>query len=178
MITVVGTCTIIQNYFRQASFPAAFQLLPRQLPGQWLLSRWPPPDHRSLALWQSKSNKTSPGNAFCLLALSTAIQNASPMTYQLAQVWKGEFYRFKDVEYITNDYPLKPPIFLHFLNFKSLDLKYKINFFTSLTNNSIPFSSDFSEFKFYFQFFNATGVYFTVRFRSNYASLEYFISLK
>lgn len=52
-----------------------------------------------------------PGNAFCLLALSTAIQNASPRTYQLAQVWKGEFYRFKDVEYITNDYPLKPPIF-------------------------------------------------------------------
>lgn len=82
---------------------------------------------------------------------------------------------FEDTDYITYDYPLRPPNFVDFLNFKSLALKFKITVSTSLTNNLIPLSPGFSELKFYIQFFEAISIYFTVRCRSNYSFLEYFI---
>lgn len=63
---------------------------------------------------------------------------------------------FEDIKYMTNDYRLKPQWFFSF-NFKSLNLTFKINFITSVTNNTI--SPGFSDF--YIQLFNCH--FFTVR---------------
>lgn len=104
------------------------------MPAPWLLSRRSPPGSSHLPSWQFDTNK-SLKNGFCLHALSTAIQNAS-WNLSICTSLTGDFYTFRDTEYIANDYLLKAT---NFCTLNLLDRKYKVNFFTSLTNNPIPF---------------------------------------
>lgn len=89
------------------------------------------------ATWLQDSlapTKTSWGMAF---AFSSEHSNTKCLsgTNEFAQTQKGEFYTFKDTEYITNDYSPKPPTFFSLFNFKSLDLKFK---FWQITNTIFP----------------------------------------
>ena len=75
-------------------------------PAPWLLSRRSPPGSSHLPSWQFDTNKPP-------------LRTCSEHSYTKCLFWNlsictsltGDFYTFRDTEYIANDYLLKPPIF-------------------------------------------------------------------